>query len=110
MTRAAAAEASTMWRGQLWCAAPQAVAAAVALALAGRGRHWSRWACAWALVALAATAAGHYMEGRVDRIFLGAAPGDAYITAGAVANCVFVMLDLLGFFSLVVQIRDGREE
>ncbi|KAK8454878.1 hypothetical protein SEVIR_4G046166v4 [Setaria viridis] len=110
VTHAAAAEATALWRGQLWCGAPQTAAAALALVLTGRGRRRSRWAVALAFLALVATAAGHYMEGRVDRIFLAAAPGDAYITADVVGSFFLVVLDLLGFLCLLIQLGDGGEE
>ncbi|CAL5046449.1 unnamed protein product [Urochloa decumbens] len=114
LTEAAAAEASALVRGELWCSLPQAAAAAVAVALLLTGRRRrSRSRCSWAwalaVVALAATAASHYMEGRVDRIFLAAAPGDAYITTDIVLGFVFALLDLIGFLCLLI-LGDGHDE
>ncbi|CAN6172814.1 unnamed protein product [Urochloa humidicola] len=114
LTEAAAAEASALVRGEIWCSAPQAAAAAVALVLLltgrrRRSRSRCRWAWALAVVALAATAASHYMEARVDRIFLAAAPGDAYITADIVMGFFLMILDLLGFLCLLI-LGDGEEE
>ncbi|CAL5037194.1 unnamed protein product [Urochloa decumbens] len=105
LTEAAAAEASALVRGELWCSLPQAWAVAVALLLTGRRRR-SRSRCCWAwtlaVVALAATAASHYMEGRADRIFLAAAPGDAYITTDIVLGFLLALLDLIGFLCLLI--------
>ncbi|OEL16199.1 hypothetical protein BAE44_0022780 [Dichanthelium oligosanthes] len=109
LTDAAAAEASALVRGQLWCSAPQAAAAALALLLiTGRRRRWSRSRWALALVALASTAASHYMEVMADRIFLAAAPGDAGFVTNVVLAYVLVLLDLLVFLCLLL-LGDGEE-
>jgi hypothetical protein len=109
LTDAATAEAFALWRGLLWFAALEAAAAALALLFAARGRspgdRWGAWALA--LVALAATAAGHYMKGRVDRIFDAAAPGDFAFDVSM--GVVLLLIDLICFLCLVILGEGGDD-
>jgi hypothetical protein len=61
------------------------------------------------LVALAATAANHYMEEREDFIFLAAAPGDAYIAVDVAMGFGLALVDLTCFLCILI-LGDGGDE
>ncbi|KAL6606357.1 hypothetical protein ACP70R_042010 [Stipagrostis hirtigluma subsp. patula] len=97
LTDAQVMEASALANGVLWCSAPQAAAAALALLLAGgrRGR-------ALAFVALAIAAANHSMCARFVGVLLVAAPA-RYLLCGfinALGVVFFAVCDLLGFMAI----------
>jgi hypothetical protein len=94
-----AAEATALLRAHLWCGAPQAAAAALALLLpAGTRRR------ALALAALAATAVNHGVLARLLGLLSAAAPpGDVLLLRVAtLVTCVAMVTDLLGFLALLI--------
>ncbi|CAN6192093.1 unnamed protein product [Urochloa humidicola] len=114
VTPAVAAEASsTLVQGQLWCSFPQAtaaVAAALALLLpllTGKRCRRIRWVLA--VVALAATAANHYMKLRRMNSLRAAAPGDVFVIAEVVFGFLNLTFDLLCFLGLLLA-DDGDSE
>lgn len=104
LTREEAIEASSINGGQLWCTAPQAGAAALALLLPARRPRIRR---AMAFVALAATAANHYMYARLLGLLFVPSPGNVTLTVETVGVFVSGVLDVLGFLALLLL---GEEE
>ncbi|CAN6179742.1 unnamed protein product [Urochloa humidicola] len=105
-----AAEASTLVHRQLWCSFPQAtaaVAAALALLLpplTGKRCRRIRWVLA--VVALAATAANHYMRLRRMSGLRAAAPGDVYLIVDVVFCFINLAADLFCFLCLLLPVPD----
>lgn len=100
-----AAEASALLRAHLWCSAPQAGAAALALLLPPGSRRR-----ALALAALAATAVNHGVLARLLGLLRAAAPpGDdvLLLRVGALVTGVALVTDLLGFLAILI---GGRED
>lgn len=105
LTGAEATEVSSINGGQLWCSAPQAAAAALAL-LVPADRPGIRRALAF--VALGATAAVHYMYARLLGLLFVPSPGNATLTMETVAVFVSGVADVL--FFLVLLLGEDEEE
>ncbi|CAN6179744.1 unnamed protein product [Urochloa humidicola] len=110
VTPAAAPEASTLVQRQLWYSLPQAVAAAAALALllpplTRKRCRRIRWVLA--VVALAATAANHYVRLRRMNGLRAATPGDVYLIVDVVLCFINLAADL--FYFLCLLLRDDKD-
>ncbi|TVU29468.1 hypothetical protein EJB05_21034 [Eragrostis curvula] len=89
-----------LMRGLLWCSAPQAAAAVLTLLLVDVGID-RRCCLAVAFVALAATAANHYMYGKLLGLARVNAPGDFFLALETAYVFLAALLDLLGVLALI---------
>ncbi|CAL5057394.1 unnamed protein product [Urochloa decumbens] len=96
---AAVGEAAGLERAVLSCSAPQGVAAALALVLAGRRPRGRR---ALVFVALAAAGANHWMYARLIGLARVGAPGDIFLGFETAALFLVAGLDLLGFVAFLL--------
>lgn len=103
--------ARALLRGLLWCSAPQAAAAALALALLAGGRrsHRGLGVRAAAIVALAATAASHWMYLRMIGLFRINSPGDLYLAVETAFTVAAAALDLLGLMAFVLGVGGDEQ-
>jgi hypothetical protein len=103
--------ARALLRGILWCSAPQAAAAALALALlvGGRRSHRGLGVRAAAIVALAATAASHWMYLRMIGLFRIDSPGDLYLAVETAFTVAAAALDLLGLMAFVLGVGGDEQ-
>lgn len=98
------AAAVALMRGLLWCAAPQAAAAVLALLLKGRRRR------APAFVALTLSVANQWMYAGITDLSRANAPGDILLAFQTAAVFAVAALELLGFLVLLLGAAGSEEE
>ncbi|CAL4977917.1 unnamed protein product [Urochloa decumbens] len=106
LTDADAAKVDALANGMMWCAAPQAAAAALALWLLPCRRRWM-WLVrrALAYAALAAAIVSHLMYTSAVRVVLAADPWNfSFMIPCSIAILTFADGDLLSFLALLLPV------
>ncbi|CAL4951622.1 unnamed protein product [Urochloa decumbens] len=106
LTDADAAKVDALANGMMWCAAPQAAAAALALWLLPSRRRWM-WLVrrALAYAALAAAIVSHLMYTSAVRVVHAADPWNlSFMIPCSIAILTFAVGDLLSFLALLLPV------